>query len=223
MKETSVQRPSVPSVRRRAEHEQIRAIREATLVLLKQNGFENLTMDGIANHAHMSKQTLYKHFASKEALIVDLVQHNATDLCETLGTLAEVSLPLDKLLYRIGDVLLRLLTSEKSILINRIAIAYAISNTQLGFLLFTSGRQTVLPIISRLIKEAMRRVHLNLQNSGTDIGETFIGLLMGDLQIRCLLGVSAPPDESEIHVRVEQAVKQLICLADGERSVAVKN
>lgn len=202
--------------RRRTDHaQQIQAIHQAMFELLLTQGFDRLTMGAIATRAQMSKQTLYKHYASKEALIAALVQHNATQINTTLETLSKDNpLPLNESLKRVGDQLVRLLTSEKSILINRIAIASASTNASLGQLLFTFGRQMTLPTLTTLISQAIKNTKPSFEISPSDMAETFIGLLMGDLQVRCLLGVATTPNEQSITARVELAVKQFMHLLE---------
>lgn len=59
-----------------------RAIAEATIALLGQVGYGELTMSGVAARAGVSTATLYRRFASKEELVVS-----------ALETLIEVSAP----------------------------------------------------------------------------------------------------------------------------------
>ncbi len=53
------------------------AIREAAARLFLENGYQATSMDDIAAAAHISKQTIYTHFPSKEQLFADLVLGNA--------------------------------------------------------------------------------------------------------------------------------------------------
>lgn len=56
--------------------------------VLDRGGYSELTVDALARHLHMSKSTLYKHFASKEDVIVAIVD----DACAaTEAELAGVS------------------------------------------------------------------------------------------------------------------------------------
>jgi TetR/AcrR family transcriptional repressor of mexJK operon len=53
------------------------AIREAAASLFLEKGYQATSMDDIAAAAKVSKQTIYTHFAGKEALFADLVLGNA--------------------------------------------------------------------------------------------------------------------------------------------------
>lgn len=52
------------------------AIREAAAALFLEKGYQGTSMDDVAAAAHISKQTIYTHFADKEALFADLVLGN---------------------------------------------------------------------------------------------------------------------------------------------------
>jgi len=49
-------------------------IRQAAQALFLQRGFERTTMDAIVEAAHVSKQTLYRYYQSKEDLFADILQ-----------------------------------------------------------------------------------------------------------------------------------------------------
>jgi len=52
------------------------AICRATLDLLAEIGYDNLTMDAVAARAHASKATIYRRWPGKAALVVDALQRS---------------------------------------------------------------------------------------------------------------------------------------------------
>ena len=52
------------------------AICEATLDLLAEIGYDNLTMDAVAARAHASKATIYRRWPGKAALVVDALHRS---------------------------------------------------------------------------------------------------------------------------------------------------
>lgn len=75
------QRPRVAGAR---EEE----ILDATVTQLLEVGYDRLTMDRVADHAHASKATLYRRWTSKQSLVVDAVtrSHRAVDIGELPDT-----------------------------------------------------------------------------------------------------------------------------------------
>ena len=64
------------------------AIREAATALFLEMGYAATSMDGVAARAGVSKQTIYTHFAGKEALFADLVLANAGRVDDFIAAIA---------------------------------------------------------------------------------------------------------------------------------------
>jgi TetR/AcrR family transcriptional regulator, mexJK operon transcriptional repressor len=59
-----------------------RAILEAATTLFLNNGYPGTSMDEIAALARVSKQTVYKHFADKERLFVEIVINTVNEISD---------------------------------------------------------------------------------------------------------------------------------------------
>src|SRR5438067_2481666 len=71
--------PSTPQRGRPRSPEADRAIAEATVAIISEEGYDALTMAGVAERAGVSTATLYRRWASKEELVVGTVGHLAPD------------------------------------------------------------------------------------------------------------------------------------------------
>jgi TetR/AcrR family transcriptional repressor of mexJK operon len=65
------------------------AIREAAAALFLEKGYQGTSMDDIAAAAHISKQTIYTHFADKEQLFSELVLGNTERVDEFVQSLVQ--------------------------------------------------------------------------------------------------------------------------------------
>lgn len=65
------------------------AILDAAIRLFSENGFDGVSMRGVALEAGVSKSNIYHHFESKEALYLAIMQSSAQSLSEMVETLAE--------------------------------------------------------------------------------------------------------------------------------------
>ncbi len=211
LKMTLTTQPPKTLKRKRANvSEKLAVIRKTALTLLIEYGYEATTMINIAKHAKMSKETLYGLFNSKDALLADLIQHNATHLnTELQFLLQESTLPLDQQLIRFGIKFLTLITSDSAVAINRIAISTIKSDNVLAKLLYQHGRQANLPLLDTLLKKATLTEKLK-HPLPPNASEIFIGLLLGDLQTRRLLGVEPAPNHTFITHRAKQATDYFI-------------
>jgi AcrR family transcriptional regulator len=61
------------------------AIVDATLALLSEEGFDRLSMDGVACRAGVGKATIYRRWPSKEALVIEAVARSTDPFPEDDG------------------------------------------------------------------------------------------------------------------------------------------
>ena len=170
---------------------------EAALNLLVSLG-DKWTMTAVAKAASCSKETLYNWFGDREGLLVATVQWQA----------AKVQMPdvdMDNLdraslvssVEQFGRNLLRVLTSETSVALNRVAISRARSaESDLGMIVLQNGRFAMGRRLKPLFEAGKREGILQFEDSET-VYRCFFGLLLRDTQIRLLLGddLTKSPDE----------------------------
>lgn len=186
-------------------------ILDAAFKVLSEKGYRSTSMLSIAKEANASNQTLYRWFGSKEALFSSLVQANASEATElltrTIGKPKSVKETLDNL----GLALLQIVTSKKAILLNRAAAADASETGQLGRSIAEFGRMSVLPLLTDYLEAARENGQLDFEDSGT-AAETYFNLLIGDIQIRRVIGVVGVFKRKEAQARAERASNQFLQL-----------
>lgn len=191
------------------EHKR-REILAAVLDILKREGIGGLSTTVLAAEAHCSKATLYALFGNRAGILRALVSEQSRSVNDMLRReLSEGSDP-QQALVQAGAALLDLLTGEASLAINRAAMLDATG--ELGQLLLEQGRGRSAPLFAELFAR--------LQATGT-IGRgdaqaiflTYYGLLMGDRQIRMLLGDrSARPVGKTFIAISKEAMARLVLL-----------
>jgi TetR/AcrR family transcriptional repressor of mexJK operon len=186
-------------------------ILDAALALMEEHGYRDTTMLQVATRARASKNTLYQHFPTKQALFAALVARAAAAMNADITAALDGNAPLEPTLRQFGIHLLTLLTGPQSLAINRAAIAEARVAPELAQALAANGRENTAPLVQRyfaaqIAAGRMRRV------DGADAIETFIGLLVGDLQVRLLWGIATPPDAPAIKRRAQRAAERFVVL-----------
>jgi AcrR family transcriptional regulator len=76
----------MPTLRQRQQQLREDAILEVADTLLRERGYEKMTMDEVAVHTGVAKMTLYTHFSSKEDLAMAIVVRRMEALYQQLAT-----------------------------------------------------------------------------------------------------------------------------------------
>lgn len=187
------------------------AILDAARAVLAEKGYAGTSMLAIARRARASKETLYAWFGDKSGLFAAMVEDNATALNAALTEALERPDPPQVVLPRVGDALLRLLLGDAALAVNRAAIAEAAADPALGRLLADGGRNRSLPRLATYL-ERQAKAHALRLDDPAEAAATFVALVIGDLQIRRLLGALPMPDEDAIAARTGQATAKFLTL-----------
>ena len=184
-------------------------IEEAAYAVLEAKGYAGTSMLAIARAARASNETLYNWYGDKTGLFKALVVRNAEQVRQLLEDgLAGDRPPLD-LLEALGPRLLALLVSPRAIQLNRAAAADPTG--ELGAVISQRGRETVAPLIGAVLERARRDGAIAFDDTGDAI-ILYLSLLVGDLQIRRVIGREPPLDETAINRRAGQAYERFIRL-----------
>lgn len=184
-------------------------ISEAAYRLLASQGYGATSMLSIAKAAGASNETLYRWYGDKQHLFAEMVEDNAAIVkAELEASLAGDGDPQDAL-GQIGAKLLALLTSERAIVLNRAAAAD--SSGTLGATIAKAGRGTIAPLIAKLMDRLIQDRIIAEQNA-TETTEIYLGLLIGDLQIRRVIGQLEPLTEADCIARSDRALALLMKL-----------
>lgn len=183
------------------QNERARAIEAAAYKVLSEKGFKGASMLAIARVAKSSNETLYKWYGDKIGLFTAMIRSNTQSVLAELETVRQTDGDGRAALQQLGPALLSMVQGQRAVILNR-AAASDISGT-LGQALAQSGRETIAPMISQLLADRY--------GSEADIktmSETYIALLIGDLQVRRVTGALAPLTADEISARADRALAQ---------------
>ncbi len=181
------------------------AILDAAFDVLRREGYRGATMLAVAKEARASKETLYAWFGDKQGLFAALIEANAAEARAEVEAALAGGAPTEAALRRFGQALLRLLTGERAVAINRAAAADADADAALGKVLAAAGRETVLPRLTALIEAAAARGEVDVAGDGPAAAEAYLGLLLGDLPVRRIIGVAAAPTGEAAEARAARA------------------
>lgn len=166
------------------------AIIAAARVHFYRDGYAATSVDAIGRGAGIGKATIYKHFGSKEALFAAVVaQENRHGLNDIQSVLTGQGALRDQLEQAAG-ILLELLTAPDFIASYRMVMSEATRLPALAALYYRGAAQ----LLAALSESFARLADAGVLNVSDPLraAEHFVGLIRGDLQLRALLGMSAP-------------------------------
>lgn len=192
----------------------MREIEAHAYVLFLEAGFEGTSMLAVAKRARASNETLYRWYGDKNGLFESMVRANADQVRAALTQAIEDGITAIDSLFAVAKALLAMLLSDRAIALNRAAASD--STGALGRILAETGRETVLPLIREVLQSAVRDGIL-ATSKDTDIGTLFVTLLVGDQQIRRVIGALPAPSSGEVARQAEVALERLqtLCPPDG--------
>lgn len=174
-------------------------LRAAAHRLFLQQGYLATSIDAILAEAGISsKETLYRHYANKEALFVDVLSHLTMEQPGFPEKLAALPTPQDlpslrQALTLISREILSMMSQPGYLPLVRMIIAEAPRFPQLGTLFFSTVTQRGLAIITALLRAA-REQQLIADLDFDVVAQTLLGGLLTSVIMRLVLaGEQAEP------------------------------
>lgn len=187
----------------------MREIEAVAYELLAEQGYDGTSMLAVAKRARASNETLYRWYGDKKGLFASMVRANADAVRASLDHVGSAGLsPLDRL-HRLAPVLLGMLLGERAISLNRAAGADATGD--LGRAIAEGGRESILPLLAGVMEEAVAAGEVVPPKEG-DIAPLFMHLLVGDQQIRRVIGTLPAPGEAQVAAQARIAMAQFMAL-----------
>ncbi len=187
------------------------AILDAATAILREKGYRDTTMLDVARQVSASKETLYAWFGNKSGLFQAVIRRNANTVRTVLVSHLDGNAPIEEALDDVGRALASLLLGDGAVAINRAAISEARSEPVLARILIETGREATLPFFVRYLERCRERGLLDFDDP-REAAETFLGLLLGDKQVRRLLGALDTPEVEEIEAMAKQAAARFLRL-----------
>ncbi|MGC1495361.1 MAG: TetR/AcrR family transcriptional regulator [Sulfitobacter sp.] len=187
----------------------MREIETAAYAVMAQHGYDGTSMLAVAKVAKASNETMYRWYGDKVGLFESMVQANAAEVQTSLAAMVATASPPLETLRRIAPVLLTMLLGDRAIALNT-AAASDPSGT-LGKAIAKGGRDTVLPLLEKLMTDSINDGSLVPPRHG-DIAALFMHLLVGDQQIRRVIGTMAAPSVRAIEMQASTAMAQFTAL-----------
>jgi TetR/AcrR family transcriptional regulator, mexJK operon transcriptional repressor len=172
------------------------AILDAAAEVLGERGFA-ASIEEVARRAGVSKQTIYNQYGSKLALIRTLMDRRRSALTAAIRE-AGAEQALEDVLTTYAKAIIDTVMSDPSIQLVRMAVAGATEMPELGAAVYEAGINAATEELAQFLA-ARPELEIDDARRGADI---FMGMALGRLQTRRLLGLSGlPPAQTELRAR----------------------
>lgn len=189
-----------------------REVLSVVLELMVEEG-DGFSMAKVARRAKCSKETLYNWFTDRDGLLTATVQWQASrvvmPVMEAKGLSREA---FENGLAEFAQSWLTVITGDVSIALNRAAVSHAGSGkTNLGAIVLLNGPFAMAKRLGSIFKIGQSAGLISYTDE-REAFKTFFGLVIGDVQIRALLGELAKPSKTEIQKSAALAAGQFLKL-----------
>jgi TetR/AcrR family transcriptional regulator, mexJK operon transcriptional repressor len=173
----------------------------AKAVFLSQ-GFGLATMDDVAAAAGVGKQTVYRHFKSKEALFVGLVSAMCSQVGERLASAQDEQSDgsPEVELRELGWVLAQSLIAPDYLRLYRAIVAEAERLPELGQVFYENGAKVVRVFAAKILRKRFDESTAALRAA------TFVQVVLGDAYLELSIGFTVPDVEARFALQIDEAV-----------------
>jgi AcrR family transcriptional regulator len=187
-----------------------RAVLAAATEVFLRSGYLGASMDEIAAASHVSKQTVYKQFASKEALFIEVVASLTGAASDTVHNDASTPESGDAVAGYLRDYALRQLSvvlNPRLLQLRRMVIGESSRFPELGKVLYERGPGRAIRAIADALEQLSRRGFLAIEDPAVAAGQFNWLVMGGPLNAAMFLGDEGAPSAEDLRPHVADAVR----------------
>ena len=168
--------------------EQKRAkVLESAIDLFCHQGFPNTSMDEVAKHAGVSKQTVYSHFGSKDELFVSAIESKCVVHQLTGDALVDATKP-QQVILQFAQQFAEMIVSKEAMTVFKTCVAQADTHPEVSRLFYDAGPKHVLGLIRNYLKKVNEHGEYFFENPH-ESGVRLCLMLFGEVKLRLELGL----------------------------------
>lgn len=186
------------------------AILAAATRLFLRAGYGGAAMDAIAREAGVSKQTIYHHFGSKEALFAAIIGDLRERLLAPISPSRRGDEDVRGVLRSLAREFLGLALAPDTIALHRLIVAESVRLPELGAMTYASGPRTAVARLAAYLREQSAAGRIAIADP-EQAAERFFAMVLGHFQLRALLCVPEPRPDPQARQRwTERAVDMFL-------------
>jgi AcrR family transcriptional regulator len=202
----------------RASPRKHQAILDAAEMIFLRDGYLGTSMDELAARSHVSKQTVYKHFRSKEALFVEIVTSMTSRAGDAIDANMSAEAAGDDVRTYLRDYALTQLTvvlTPRLMQLRRLVIGEVARFPELARALYEGGPKRAMSQLAGIFEQLSERRLLTLDDPMLAASQFNWMVMAEPINRAMLLGDDSIPSGPELCRHAEQSV-QLFLAAYGD-------
>jgi len=181
---------------------------DAATLLFTEQGYSSTSMDLIARHAGVSKQTVYSHFGSKDELFAASIKQKCDSYHMTEISLDTGNDPAE-ILFVLAKRFLAMLTSKEALAIHKICAYESRSYPQLSELFYQEGPERIVNDVAKLMAEFDAKQQLAIPEAKFAALQ-FLNMVKGECWMRVEFNTKKQISELEINRYLKSSIAMFI-------------
>ncbi|MFT4731106.1 MAG: TetR/AcrR family transcriptional repressor of mexJK operon [Gammaproteobacteria bacterium] len=180
--------------------------------LFLQQGYDRTSMDAVAKHSGVSKQTVYSHFQNKDVLYNAVIESKCEEYRVEEAAIGIDSNPLDDILYSIAFQFIQLLNDKRVIAMYSVVIGESKNNLHLAQLFYNAGPSHSINLVKDLLmKHPESKL---LESDAKELATDFFNLLKGNYHMLSMLGLAYEQELAELKAYARKVVTKTLKIAE---------
>ena len=200
--------PAVKKMRRDAILKREELIKHATEMFLEL-GYEKASMNNLVKRSGSSKSTIYKHFRSRQALFIAVLDERLRDHLAPIEKLDLTTLSIEEGLKLIGRTSIKVITSKDNVNLCRIIYAEAERIPYIGKTYYEHGPRRGMAGVVKYLSTMVERGRIRCANPSA-AAEYFWGMILYRPMLERYCGVKGPLTAREQKNYIDKVVDSFI-------------
>lgn len=194
--------PAKPALR---TEQVIQRLLDASTQLFMEKGYDATSMTEIASRAHASKETVYRHFPTKDELFRAVVRRRGEMVAQGMETIFDEHRPPEKALAAFGELILNRLTTNESIAFHRVLGMARERFPDLLELYRSTGPFRVRAAMTTYLQQQIKLG--TLRKMDAEVGaRQFFDLVAAEMLMKAHFEGQSDPPKAAIRKRVKEAI-----------------
>ena len=200
--------PVVKKMRKDAILKRKELIEHATEMFMEM-GYEKASMNNLVKRSGSSKSTIYKHFRSRQALFIAVIDEKLRDHLAPIENLDLTTLSIEEGLKLIGRTGIKVITSKDHINLCRIIYAEAERIPYVGKVYYEHGPKRGLGGVAKYLKLMVEKGKIKCANTEL-AAQYFWGMILHKPMLERYCGIKGPLTNREQKNYIDEVVDSFI-------------